>query len=133
MTDSRTKGAVWERQVAALIRDLGYDARRGLSQSRSGMECPDVIVVNVALWIECKAGRPARYPLAALHQAEDASGGIPCVAICRVDRGPQTATMRFGTLRDCKGTPLDAEVITMDLDAWLRWLVVMHPPAGVEP
>ena len=66
---SRTKGASFEREVAAAFRAAGFtDARRGLSQTRDGSEVPDVEGVP-ELWIECKHRIHCNVQ-AALKQAE---------------------------------------------------------------
>lgn len=52
--NSRRKGHSFERQVAAHLRDCGFDeAKRGLSQSR-GEGCD---VDGTPYWIECKRGK----------------------------------------------------------------------------
>ena len=49
--NSRAKGAKGERELARLIRDRGYDARRG--QQFSGLEGEDVVGLEY-IHIECK-------------------------------------------------------------------------------
>ena len=98
-THSRRKGRAFEQWVARQIREAGIPARRGY-QSRGGHEEPDVSTED---WvIECKAGGPAKDPLAALEQAEgDAAkskDGRTPVAICKRDRCEPTATMRLGRI-----------------------------------
>ena len=75
---------------------LGRDVRRGLGQTRTGGEVPDVVCPPY--WVECKVGIRT-YPKAALEQAVEAMGEcrspeftIP-VAVCKDDRRPPTVTM----------------------------------------
>ena len=86
----RKKGHSFEREVAALFRDLYPEARRGLGQPRGGKEAPDVD--GTKFWVECKVGKRPNLP-AALNQAvKDTDGRIP-IAVCRVDRNPATVTL----------------------------------------
>lgn len=55
---SRTKGRAWEQEVARILRERGWSAKRGL-QSRDGSDAPDV-VTDLPLWPECKAGRDTK-------------------------------------------------------------------------
>lgn len=88
---SRTKGRVFERLVAKLLRAVWPEAKRGF-QSRSGREAPDVDGTD--LWIETKHG--ARVNIrAAMRQALAATDGRPVVVVSREDRGEVLVTMRF--------------------------------------
>ena len=70
---SRTKGKVWEREVANLLKEFWPDARRGW-QSRAGDDEADV--EDTPFWVECKIGKcPNVY--AAFDQADEASDGRP--------------------------------------------------------
>ncbi len=80
---SKTKGKVGEREVAALLKDFGFEARRG--QQFSGDGAPDVIH-NLSVAPDCnihiEVKRRETFPLwASLEQAnEDAPpGDIPVV------------------------------------------------------
>lgn len=102
---SRRKGHDFERDVAARLRGIGLEARRG--QQGGGPVEPDVITPG--WWIECKVGKRPNIT-AALDQAErdceeaaidrflqDAPPGqeiIP-VAIVRQDYQKATVTMRL--------------------------------------
>jgi hypothetical protein len=68
---SRRKGAAWEREVAAILREAmpGCDAKRGLGQARCAHEVADVDVPG--FWIECKRGKRISLT-AALRQATEA-------------------------------------------------------------
>ena len=64
---SKNKGKVGEREVAALIKEFGFEARRG--QQYSGDGAPDIIHNIPNVHIEVK--RTETFPLwAALEQAE---------------------------------------------------------------
>jgi hypothetical protein len=69
---SRTKGANFERAIANIFKGIfGEDnVKRGLGQSRSGSEVPDVDCPY--FWIECKRGAKCD-PKGALRQADAAS------------------------------------------------------------
>ena len=130
----RRKGHQFERDVANVFRAAGYDARRGL-QGRDGAEAPDVEVVGLSWWIECKAGGPARDPEDALEQAEIARDNGFCVAICRRDRQEPTATVRLFDLiiRCCRGAVrfggVDEDTpVTMPLDDFVALCVATEPP-----
>ena len=70
---SRTKGKVWERHVANLLKEFWPDSRRGF-QSRAGDDEADV--EDTPFWVECKVGaRPNAF--AAFTQSELASDGRP--------------------------------------------------------
>lgn len=97
---SRNKGAAYEREVANDLKPIFEDSRRGIGQTRSGGDVPDVAGCG-PFWVECK--KQARtYPRAALKQAETAmkvahakgqkDHFIP-VAVCRDDRDKATVTM----------------------------------------
>jgi len=78
---SRTKGAVWEREVARRLRDIWPEARRGL-QARMGGDAADV--EGCPLHVECKCGRGVQVR-AALDQAERDTGGRPIVVAVHDD------------------------------------------------
>lgn len=69
---SRTKGATFERLLAARWRELGLypEARRGIGQARSGGEVCDV--EGTPWWVEAKHRKAVSVP-AALKQAGEAS------------------------------------------------------------
>ncbi len=81
---SRRKGAGFERAIANRWAESIYpDAKRGLVQSRSAKEGPDV--EGTPWWVECKAGKSPRL-WAALAQAQAATDGRPCVVVAKRDR-----------------------------------------------
>lgn len=89
---SRTKGKVWERAVAALLRPIfGDQAKRGF-QSRSGRDGCDV--EGTPYWVECKHGQFVNLR-AALKQALEASDGRPVVVAAKDDRSAPLAVMRL--------------------------------------
>jgi len=80
---AREKGAAWEREVAKLFNEAmpGANAKRGLSQARSGSEVADVDLPW--FWVEAKH-RKHLTAQAALRQALEAcsgSGKIPIAAL----------------------------------------------------
>lgn len=100
----RRKGAQWERELAAYLREHDIEAQRGIGQARRSSEVPDVDVDG--WWIEAK--RHARTnPKAALQQAiaDSSANGefrVP-VAICRDN-----------------GQSLQETTVTMLLDDWIE-------------
>lgn len=89
---SRTKGKVWERAVAALLRPIfGEQAKRGY-QSRSGRDGCDV--EGTPFWVECKHGALVNLR-AALKQALTDSDGRPAVVCAKDDRSAPLAVMRL--------------------------------------
>lgn len=69
---SRDKGKVGERELAALFRECGFDAKRGV-QHKGGAESPDVVTSIDELHVECKRVESlSLYP--ALEQAERDAG-----------------------------------------------------------
>ena len=78
MTNSREKGARGEREIASILREHGYDSRRG-QQHAGGPDSPDVIGLP-GVHIEVK--RTERFSLYdALNQAKDdkGEGEVPVV------------------------------------------------------
>lgn len=79
MINSRQKGAAGERELAALLRFYGYDARRGQQYSGGG-DSPDVVCQPLKdFHFECKrveAGNPYNW----MKQAQrDAGNKVPVV------------------------------------------------------
>lgn len=90
---SRTKGQVFERAIAARMREVFPNARRGL-QFRDGMECPDV--EECPGWhLETK--HHARLNVhAALRQAiHDAKPGSVPVVVAKANRTEPIVVMQF--------------------------------------
>ena len=77
----REKGARFERDIANVLKQV----------FGPNVDCPEI-------WEECKVGKRPNIK-AALEQAEEASStngsDKKCVAICKWDREPATATMRL--------------------------------------
>ncbi len=89
---SRTKGHNFERLVATLFKQIGFEARRGL-QYRDGEDAPDVVGVE-NYWIECKRGKRVAIKRA-MTQASEACGGKEPIVVSKEDRSPIYVTMRF--------------------------------------
>ena len=93
----REKGARFEREIANVLKEVfGPKTIRSSGQCFSGDTRADVDCPSI--WVECKVGKRPNIK-AALEQAEEASSsndsGKKCVAICKWDREPATATMRL--------------------------------------
>lgn len=92
MTNSRRKGADFERKVARWLTTAGLPSRRtGYEQAQHSNNAPDVTVEGVPVWIECKIGSP-RYVRStdALLQAQREMPGphwIPA-AVSKMTRQP---------------------------------------------
>lgn len=90
----RTKGAVFERHVASLFRELGYrEAARGLGQARSAGEVPDV--AGTPWWIEAKHRKAIDVHGAYAQGVEAANGKASVLAVTKRDRGPVLVTLSF--------------------------------------
>lgn len=75
---SRTKGKVGEREVAQLLRDHGFAARRGV-QFRGGPDSPDVVGLP-GFHIEVKRCEAFRlYPALEQAKTEKKDGDVPAV------------------------------------------------------
>lgn len=68
MINSKQKGSRGERDLAAFIRDFGFEARRG-QQFQGGTDSPDVVTNIPGIHIECKFTEKLRL-YDALDQAE---------------------------------------------------------------
>jgi len=91
--NSRNKGKVGEREFAALLREQGFDARRG-QQFAGGTDSPDV--VSTALdWLHIEVKRVQHLNLAdACAQAKRDAGGKPWIVAHRRNHAPWLITMR---------------------------------------
>ena len=90
--NSRNKGKVGEREFAALLRENGFDARRGV-QFAGGAESPDVVCEALA-WLHIEVKRTQALNLAdACAQAEGDCGGKPWVVAHRRNHAPWLITM----------------------------------------
>lgn len=78
MTNSRAKGARYERHVASIFRDEGYEARRG--QQFSGIHGDADVIGPPGIHIECKAvERLNLYDAIAQSKRDAREGEIPIV------------------------------------------------------
>jgi len=94
--NSRTKGKVGEREFAALLREHGFDARRG-QQFSGSPESPDVVSDALA-WLHVEVKRVQKLNLTdACVQAEGDCGGKPWVVAHRRNHQPWLITMRAET------------------------------------
>lgn len=99
MTNSKQKGARYEREVAIVLRSYGYEARRSVQYSGNVEESADVVGLPY-IHIECKHYKNRAFDYDWLDQAKrDAKGKIPIV-IHRTDN--------------------HRNLVTMDLDDWMR-------------
>jgi Holliday junction resolvase len=91
--NSRNKGKVGEREFAALLREHGFDARRG-QQFAGGADSPDVVSDALA-WLHVEVKRVQNLNLAdACAQAEGDSAGKPWIVAHRRNHAPWLITMR---------------------------------------
>lgn len=92
---SRRKGHAFEREIAAELREMGFNAKRGLSQARGGGAEEADVVGLPGFHLECKRGKKPN-PRAALSQAiEDAKPGETPVAVVRDDRSDAFVVLRW--------------------------------------
>lgn len=105
---SRTKGKVWERAVAAMLRPIFGDdeVKRGW-QSRAGNEQCDV--EGTPFWIECKCGTTVDMR-AAMRQAMRDADCRPPVVIAKDERKPPGWRV---------GDPGAPALVVMRLEDWL--------------
>lgn len=90
--NSRVKGKVGEREFAALLREHGFDARRG-QQFCGGPDSPDVVSEALA-WLHVEVKRVQNLNLAvACVQASSDCGGKPWVVAHRRNHAPWLITM----------------------------------------
>jgi hypothetical protein len=94
--NSRTKGKVGEREFAALLREHGFDARRG-QQFSGGAESPDVVSEALA-WLHIEIKRVQNLNLTdACAQAEGDCQGKPWIVAHRRNHAPWLVTMTAET------------------------------------
>jgi hypothetical protein len=94
--NSKRKGKVGEREFAALLREEGFDARRG-QQFAGSADSPDVVSDALA-WLHFEIKRAEALNLAdACAQAEGDCGGKPWVVAHRRNHAPWLITMRAET------------------------------------
>ncbi len=94
--NSRQKGKVGEREFASLLREHGFDARRG-QQFSGGADSPDVVSEALA-WLHVEVKRVQNLNLTdACVQAEGDCGGKPWIVAHRRNYAPWLITMRAET------------------------------------
>lgn len=94
--NSRNKGKVGEREFAALLRENGFDARRG-QQFSGSPDSPDVVSGALA-WLHVEVKRVQNLNLTdACAQAERDSGGKPWIVAHRRNHAPWLITMTAET------------------------------------
>lgn len=93
---SKRKGKTGEREVAALLRALGLDARR-TAQYRAAPDAPDVLLGQ--LWIEVKRRERVDVRRVVLEAAAAAGDRIP-VVFSRANRRPWTVTLLAKDIRE---------------------------------
>ena len=93
MTNSRQKGARYERHVASIFRDEGYEARR--CQQFSGIHGDADVIGPPGIHIECKAvERLNLYDAIAQSKRDAREGEIPIV-IHKKNNCADLVTMEF--------------------------------------
>lgn len=93
MTNSREKGKAGERELAAELRRLGFDARRGQQYSGANGDA-DVVGVD-GLHIECKRVEALRLWDSMAQSKGDARDGEIPVVIHRANRRPWVVIMEL--------------------------------------
>lgn len=94
--NSRNKGKRGEREFASLLREHGFDARRG-QQFSGGADSPDVVSEALA-WLHVEVKRVQNLNLTdACVQAEGDCGGKPWIVAHRRNHAPWLITMRAET------------------------------------
>ena len=94
MTNSRAKGARGERELANLLKEYGYECRRG--QQFCGANGDADVVGLPHIHIECKRVEKLNIEKAMAQSARDARDGEVPVVMHRKDRHPWLVTMSMG-------------------------------------
>ena len=94
MTNSRAKGARGERELANLLKEYGYECRRG--QQFSGANGDADVVGLPHIHIECKRVEKLNIEKAMAQSSRDARDGEMPVVMHRKDRHPWLVTMAMG-------------------------------------
>ena len=93
MTNSRAKGAAGERELAKVLREHGYDTRRG--QQYSGANGDADVVGLPGIHIECKRVQALNLTKAMEQAERDASDGEAPAVFHRKNREPWRVTMNL--------------------------------------
>ena len=91
--NSRTKGAVYEREVAKILTEHGFESRRGC-QFSGGKDSPDV-VSEFPFHIEAKRVEKLNLENAFQQSVKDSGGEKPPCVIHRKNRGENLITLRL--------------------------------------
>lgn len=121
---SRDKGKVGEREVAEVLREHGWVARRGV-QYAGGPDSPDVVAPSFPFHIEVKRTERFRLYPALEQAAEEAPEGAPPVVFHRPNHKPWVAVLRAEDLLDL----LNSERYYRD---WVKELLLEHEPAAFD-
>lgn len=98
MTNSRAKGKRGELEVAKILREHGYEARRG-QQYKGGGDSPDVVGLP-GVHLEVKRVEHLRlYDALEQSERDSADQEIP-VVVHRPDKRPWVVVMRFEDFLD---------------------------------
>lgn len=98
---SREKGARFEREALAYLKELGFSCMRSRQFRVGGADDPDIIAsipMGPTLKIECKSRKdlPSKAHSDALQQAMDTTGpGIPLVLIKRAGKSVELGTVEL--------------------------------------
>jgi len=92
--NSRTKGANGERELAQVLREYGFNARRGQQFSGANGD-PDVVTDMENLHIECKRVERLNVDTAMEQSVKDARDGEMPVVMHRKNRKAWLVTMRL--------------------------------------
>jgi Holliday junction resolvase len=133
--NSRAKGARAEREFASVLRENGFDARRG-QQFAGGADSPDVVSRALA-WLHVEVKHVKQLNLvAACEQAERDGGGKPWIVAHRRNGKPWRITMSvetfFGLLKGAlKGGNEDKTMDGKTMETDLGAVVSAKPPLPV--
>jgi len=116
---ARRKGHDWERELVRTLQERGFNAERVITETKHG-NIGDVVVWDVGLLVQCKAGKQPNLARA-LDEAEQAAdnrdsqwaplGGWMAIGACKKSLNPTTASRR----------------VSMDLEDFLHLLELAYP------
>lgn len=128
--NSRHKGKVGEREFASLLREHGFDARRG-QQFSGSPDSPDVVSESLA-WLHVEVKRVEHLNLTeACAQAKRDAGGKPWIVAHRKNRGPWFVTLDSDALYELLRQSLSnfdlwpfagPRLITLDAELFFQFL-----------